>query len=80
MKIHEYQAVQIFKEAGIPVIVGRVASEIGEAVQIAREKEFPLGRLITHVFPAARFAEAVDVARHSREAIKVVLDWEAKRC
>ncbi len=42
MKIHEYQATQIFKEAGIPVVSGRVASEVAEAASIAQEIGFPV--------------------------------------
>jgi succinyl-CoA synthetase beta subunit len=37
MKIHEYQAKEIFAEAGIPVPMGRVAATTAEAVQIAEE-------------------------------------------
>ncbi len=37
MKIHEYQAKEIFAEHGIPVPDGKVASTAGEAEKIARE-------------------------------------------
>jgi succinyl-CoA synthetase beta subunit len=37
MKIHEYQAKEIFAEAGIPVPMGRVASTPADVVQIAEE-------------------------------------------
>ncbi|UCD93409.1 MAG: ADP-forming succinate--CoA ligase subunit beta [Candidatus Zixiibacteriota bacterium] len=37
MKIHEYQAKEIFAEGGIPVPMGRVATTSAEAVQIAEE-------------------------------------------
>jgi threonine dehydrogenase-like Zn-dependent dehydrogenase len=46
-----------------------------EAVWLAVDEHLPLRRLVTHVLPAARFAEGMDIARHTREAIKVVLDW-----
>lgn len=36
---------------------------------------FPLGRLVTHRFPAARFAEALETARACRDAVKVMLVW-----
>lgn len=42
MKIHEYQAVELFRQAGIPVAGGKVASEAGEAVKIAQEVGYPV--------------------------------------
>jgi len=42
MKIHEYQAAEIFKEAGLPVAGGNVASEVSEAVQIAEKTGYPV--------------------------------------
>lgn len=42
MKIHEYQAAQIFQKAGIPVVGGRVAAEAGEAARIADEIGYPV--------------------------------------
>ncbi len=42
MKIHEYQATQLFKEAGLPVVNGRVATEVYEAVLIAEETGYPV--------------------------------------
>ncbi len=42
MKIHEYQAMEIFKEAGLPVAGGRVASGVAEAVQISEETGYPV--------------------------------------
>ena len=42
MKIHEYQAVELFKEAGLPVLEGGVAAEVNEALAIAREIGFPV--------------------------------------
>ncbi len=42
MKIHEYQAIEIFKKAGIPVASGKVASEAEEAVAIAEESGYPV--------------------------------------
>jgi len=47
-----------------------------EAVRLACEEGLPLDRLITHRLPAARFDEAMELARHCREAIKVVMEWE----
>ncbi len=41
MKIHEYQAMELFKKAGIPVAGGRVTTEVSEAVTIAREIGYP---------------------------------------
>jgi succinyl-CoA synthetase beta subunit len=42
MKIHEYQAKEIFAEAGIPVPPGRVATAVQEAVDIAEEIDRPV--------------------------------------
>ena len=42
MKIHEYQAIEIFKKAGIPVASGKVASEVEDAVAIAEESGYPV--------------------------------------
>jgi succinyl-CoA synthetase beta subunit len=42
MKIHEYQATEIFKKAGIPVVEGRVATELKEALAIAGETGYPV--------------------------------------
>ncbi len=42
MKIHEYQAMEFFKKAGIPVAGGRVAVNLREAQTIAQEIGFPV--------------------------------------
>ncbi len=42
MKIHEYQAKEIFKKAGIPVIDGLLATTLEEAKQISTRVGFPL--------------------------------------
>ena len=42
MKIHEYQATQIFKEAGVPVVSGQVACELEEALKIAEGIGYPV--------------------------------------
>ena len=42
MKIHEYQAVEIFKKSGIPVAGGRVAADLVDAQTIAQETGFPV--------------------------------------
>jgi threonine dehydrogenase-like Zn-dependent dehydrogenase len=49
-----------------------------EAIALAVEGRLPLSRLITHVIPAHRYAEGLDLAqRRSSGAVKVVLDWRA---
>ena len=48
-----------------------------EAVRLVAEERLPLERLVTHVYPADRFAEGVDRVRSDRDAVKVVLTWEA---
>lgn len=42
MKIHEYQAIEIFKKSGIPVASGKVATEAEEAAAIAEESGYPV--------------------------------------
>src|SRR3989338_10831415 len=42
MKIHEYQAIEIFKKAGIPVVEGCVATELNDAIAIAEETGYPV--------------------------------------
>jgi succinyl-CoA synthetase beta subunit len=42
MKIHEYQATQIFEQANIPVVSGRVAATVDEAVRIAADIGYPV--------------------------------------
>jgi len=42
MKIHEYQANLIFKEAGLPVVSGKVATEVSTAVKIAEDIGYPV--------------------------------------
>ena len=42
MKIHEYQAKELFKQAGIPVPEGKVAGDVAEVVSIAEEYKKPV--------------------------------------
>ncbi len=42
MKIHEYQAIQIFRQAGIPTPGGEVASVLAQGLEIARRLGFPV--------------------------------------
>lgn len=42
MKIHEYQAKELFKQAGIPVPEGKVAGDVAEVVSIAEEYNKPV--------------------------------------
>ncbi len=42
MKIHEYQAKEIFAQAGLPVPMGRMATTVQEAVDIAEELNRPV--------------------------------------
>jgi succinyl-CoA synthetase beta subunit len=42
MKIHEYQASDLFKKAGLPVVSGRVSSTMDEALAIAQETGYPV--------------------------------------
>ncbi|MDH3891121.1 MAG: ADP-forming succinate--CoA ligase subunit beta [candidate division Zixibacteria bacterium] len=74
MKIHEYQAKQIFADAGIPVPFGQVASEPAEAVRIAEEINRPVmvksqvhvgGRGKAGGIKYAENAEATKILAHS---------------
>ena len=42
MKIHEYQATQIFEKAGIPVVSGSVTSDVVGALKIAEQIGYPV--------------------------------------
>lgn len=42
MKIHEYQATQLFKNAGLPVVEGQITSQVEEAVQFAQSIGYPV--------------------------------------
>lgn len=42
MKIHEYQATELFKKAGLPVVPGEVAVECDQALQIAQTAGYPV--------------------------------------
>ncbi len=42
MKIHEYQAVELLKRSGIPVVSGAVAEDLAGAVRIAEETGYPV--------------------------------------
>ncbi|MDP2653553.1 MAG: ADP-forming succinate--CoA ligase subunit beta [Candidatus Omnitrophota bacterium] len=42
MKIHEYQAVDLFKKAGLPVLEGQVAATLEEALKIADRIGYPV--------------------------------------
>jgi len=42
MKIHEYQAAQIFKDFGMPVPQGVIATEVDQARDFAEKAGFPV--------------------------------------
>ncbi|MBL8013629.1 MAG: ADP-forming succinate--CoA ligase subunit beta [Candidatus Omnitrophica bacterium] len=42
MKIHEYQAVELFRHAGLPVCDGQVAQDANQALKIAESIGFPV--------------------------------------
>jgi succinyl-CoA synthetase beta subunit len=69
MKIHEYQAKQIFAAGGIPVPEGKVAATVAEAVQIAEEYSRPvMVKAQVHVggrgkAGGVKFAENVEAVR-----------------
>ncbi|MBZ0165210.1 MAG: acetate--CoA ligase family protein, partial [Candidatus Omnitrophica bacterium] len=42
MKIHEYQAAQLFQKAGIPIVDGAVTTTVEEALQQAESLGYPV--------------------------------------
>jgi 2-desacetyl-2-hydroxyethyl bacteriochlorophyllide A dehydrogenase len=46
-----------------------------DAVRLACQENIPLQRLITHRLSADRFEEAVELTRHDRDMVKVVMEW-----
>lgn len=42
MKIHEYQAAQLFHQAGIPIVEGTITTTVDEAVQAAAKLGYPV--------------------------------------
>ena len=42
MKIHEYQAIDLFRKFNIPTLPGEVATEAGQAAQIAEKIGYPV--------------------------------------
>lgn len=48
-----------------------------EAVRLATCGEVPLAKLVSRVLPADAYAEGLELARSSRDVIKVVLNWQA---
>ena len=67
MKIHEYQAVKIFEQAGLPVVLGRVVTELSEAQTFAEE----IG------YPVVLKSQVLVGGRGKAGGIKVVKDQEA---
>ena len=50
-----------------------------EAVALATGGEVPLGRLISHRLPATEYARGLELLRHDRDVLKVLLDWRKGR-
>ena len=46
-----------------------------EALRLAVAGALPLVRLVSRQFPAAAFAEALEMTRSSRDVVKVVMEW-----
>jgi succinyl-CoA synthetase beta subunit len=69
MKIHEYQAKQIFADGGIPVPMGEVATTVADAVRIAEDYSRPvMVKAQVHVggrgkAGGVKYAENVEAAR-----------------
>jgi threonine dehydrogenase-like Zn-dependent dehydrogenase len=47
-----------------------------EAVRLATTRAVPLDLLVSQCLPAASYAQALDLARRSRDIVKVVLTWK----
>ena len=47
-----------------------------EAVSLAVSGKVPLYKLVSQRLPASQFAEGLQLARNSRDVIKVILDWQ----
>ncbi len=81
MKIHEYQAKEIFAAAGIPVPAGKAVSTVAEAVSVAEEFSRPvMVKAQVHVggrgkAGGIKYAENVEAARVWAQKI---LDMEIK--
>jgi len=58
-------------------LIGSNASALGwpEATRLATEPGFPLARLVSARFPAARFAEGVALVRGRGDQVKIVVEW-----
>src|SRR5262245_15142100 len=54
MKIHEYQAKALFREAGIPVPEGRVATDAAAAGAAFRDLKFPLAVVKAQIHAGGR--------------------------
>lgn len=71
MKIHEYQATQIFEKAGIPVVSGSMADDVAEAVKIAEQIGYPVV-LKSQVLVGGRGkAGGIKIVRNEQELKKV---------
>ncbi len=74
MKIHEYQAKEIFKKSGIPAPDGKVAFELNEARVIAQDIGFPLV-LKSQVLVGGRGkAGGIKIVKTPQELEKAFLD------
>ena len=47
-----------------------------EAVRLATTRALPLDMLVSQCLPAASYAQALDLARRSRDIVRVVLTWK----
>ncbi|HUV38619.1 MAG TPA: zinc-binding dehydrogenase, partial [Planctomycetota bacterium] len=58
-------------------IVGSNASADAwdEAVALAVDGEIPLERLVSHRIAAREFARGIEIARTSRDVVKIILEW-----
>ncbi len=88
MKLHEYQAKDIFAEAGIPVPASQLAESVEEAVDAAEEIGYPVAiKAQVHVggrgkAGGIKLVEAEDEAREAAEDIlgMDLKGYHARRC
>lgn len=67
MKIHEYQAIELFKKAGIPVAGGQVCNNFDDAANISKGIEFPVVLKAQVLVGGRGKAGGVKVAQNEQE-------------
>ncbi len=71
MKIHEYQAVELFRGAGIPVAGGSVAADLAAAQKIASETGYPIVLKAQVLIGGRGKAGGVKLVKNEKELRKI---------